>query len=1247
MNALHEWLAAPWVETLGRTLLHFIWQGAVLGALAWVVLRLTHKRSANVRYVLAGLLMLVLAIAPMVTFLVLSKTAPVPAMPVPVVTAISGLRDNPPMETEPSAGPALLPVQNLAMPKLVTVAAPMVLVRTTKLAAWWMVPFWLAGVFIMAVRLGLGWLRIQRWQRSATAALDAALLASFQCLTKKFGLGAKVRLLISKKIAGPVTFGWVKPAVLLPAQLVTGLPPELLEALLAHELAHIARQDYLANLVQSTIEVVLFYHPAVWWLGARLREIREECCDEMAVQACGDRLTYARALASLAERQWSAEPAAAASGGNLLARISRIVGRAPETSGSASAGTLLLLVAAVGFIACLSASSTKAQDQTAPLSQNKKSASTPALTSNANELPDTLEIEARFYDYPSDIRFQLPNDPIKVNEYLDGFEHRKEIRVQSAPNIAILAGKEATINIRQSKAKKNGLHYSGVPFDLTLALQWHWNGNQIEYSGTESLTPTAQAGSPGTNNAQNSEPTELRLFGKTALNQPNVYGFGVESGHQQITVIVFKEKNSTSDGSPKPPQNPTTSLSPPVTNLVLFHGNLTMPPEGTVPLNSFGILGGNLCTDPGSSPTLSNTLVNFGTSVFKFNGETLTIDSPTQQWNGNFTYHGTSNLNLGTGIVNRVPSMPPVGITSGNLYLNYSKLQAEPAEVLGDDNLNGYKNASTLDWTTFSNSTLPAVSPDTLVDVDVASSSTYNPTRPVGPGTLVLNGVTYRDVAVKNTTSTATIDAGSTGRLAIGNTGPGQVSVTQGLENLAFGGASNGITKQVEVHAIYNTDISVPRQVSDDTLFGPKLSQNTQPWKPSPGYQLNWYPNNALNLGTGSGSPGTLMLSGVNNTTVNGSSTDSSIPKPDPTIREDVTIQVPTQLKVQRAQWGLVVTADQQSSAPAQISVGKNMTLVVLTARRIHHNGEPYSEHLQEVHLGALVQGFPLGRICNLIQWANPVTVDDWSDDKTYDVDFEYCLVEAPHWVSWPTVGIDDTLKNTKEIRVLWRKTVSITFNEKSVGPEITYGIIPPLPTFAPKAPDATATASPPKTSAISPAPTPALPDYKLKLLEDMENQSNHYLMILGEVAHEKMYSRNQSFIALKPPSTLSEAISQAGWTIWSDHTVQLMRKNEDGQRVIQEYDVDEVLVNGHKDKDVTLQPGDIVIVPALASKPVAPAPPIGGFSNIEKPTATNVKTELRRNVALAPAGEYVSTASNGKQVPVTLEKARVYAEAD
>ena len=158
-------------------------------------------------------------------------------------------------------------------------------------------------------------------------------------------------MLESSLVRVPMAIGWLRPVILFPASALAGLTPEQLEAILAHELAHIRRHDYLINLLQTVIETLLFYHPAVWWVSRQIRAERENCCDDMAVAACGDALVYARALTKVERlRKARLDLAVTANGGLLMNRISRLVG-AESPRSYHSAGLVTCLIAILTLIA--------------------------------------------------------------------------------------------------------------------------------------------------------------------------------------------------------------------------------------------------------------------------------------------------------------------------------------------------------------------------------------------------------------------------------------------------------------------------------------------------------------------------------------------------------------------------------------------------------------------------------------------------------------------------------------------------------------------------------------------------------------------------------------------------------------------------------------------------------------------------------------------------------------------------------
>jgi hypothetical protein len=188
--------------------------------------------------------------------------------------------------------------------------------------------FWLTGVLSMSAWSAAGWAIAQRLKFRGKQALPEAWQQRLVALAARLEIRRTVRIYQTALAQVPAVIGWIRPVILIPAGALLNLTPQQLEAVIAHELAHVGRYDYLANLLQSAIEIVMFYHPAVWWLGKRIRAEREHCCDDLAIAACGDRVMYARALTALEELR-GAYPqfAMAATGGSLAARIRRLLGK--------------------------------------------------------------------------------------------------------------------------------------------------------------------------------------------------------------------------------------------------------------------------------------------------------------------------------------------------------------------------------------------------------------------------------------------------------------------------------------------------------------------------------------------------------------------------------------------------------------------------------------------------------------------------------------------------------------------------------------------------------------------------------------------------------------------------------------------------------------------------------------------------------------------------------------------------------
>ena len=304
-----------WIDIIGWSLLHFVWQGALLGLAVAGVLWLCRRRAANARYAVASGGLLTLLATPVVTAAVLWDSARTVDTVAPTDRAASR-----PLGSASTQGHALVVRDSMnAVHGRVAAALPAV------------VAVWLAGVSLLLVRMGGGLWRVHRLYEAGLAAPASRWQAVATRLASRLGLLDAVRVVESRLVGTPTVVGWMRPVILLPVAALANLTPAQIEAILAHELAHVRRHDYLVNLLQSLGETVLFYHPAVWWVSERIRAERENCCDDAALVICSDRVGYASALTALEEwRGREIAPALAATGGPLSGRVRRILERPPE-----------------------------------------------------------------------------------------------------------------------------------------------------------------------------------------------------------------------------------------------------------------------------------------------------------------------------------------------------------------------------------------------------------------------------------------------------------------------------------------------------------------------------------------------------------------------------------------------------------------------------------------------------------------------------------------------------------------------------------------------------------------------------------------------------------------------------------------------------------------------------------------------------------------------------------------------------
>jgi beta-lactamase regulating signal transducer with metallopeptidase domain len=313
-------------HAISAALLHFVWQGLLIAFLLWIALATLRNGSARLRYLVSCAALAVMVALPVTTAWVVYRAPSAASTPAGQFIDIAD-----------APWPAILPA-------------------AASLPAWiaaleaWTLPVWFAGVLFFAVRLLLSSRHVVRLRREGDPP-DASLVETVSRLARRMNIVRPVQVLISSLADSPSVAGWLRPIILLPAASLLNLDVKQLEAVLAHELAHIRRHDYLVNVLQTLAETLFFYQPAIWWVSSRIRTERELCCDDVVVEICGDAVGYARALTKLERlRVISPELALSSAAGPLLYRIRRLTGVVEEQPPSKLPAVLALCLALLCFM---------------------------------------------------------------------------------------------------------------------------------------------------------------------------------------------------------------------------------------------------------------------------------------------------------------------------------------------------------------------------------------------------------------------------------------------------------------------------------------------------------------------------------------------------------------------------------------------------------------------------------------------------------------------------------------------------------------------------------------------------------------------------------------------------------------------------------------------------------------------------------------------------------------------------------
>lgn len=422
LESLASLVSGETVERFGWVLVHSLWQFAVLAMLAFFLDRLLKRRMAVLRYatLLAGLM--IMMTTPIVTCMALpgsldaidqsdlsivqthqplsAERAPDAAMTnetLPILTppAVGPNPDNTvaAIETSVIMNPAATLNPESWLDRLGTILSPWL---TT------IVGVWCCGVVLFSLRPLVSWINVHRLTTTGVTPVSSFVKEAFDRVQQRLKIVRRVQVLQSIVVNSPIVVGCFRSTILLPACFISSVPVSQLEAILAHELAHVRRYDYLVNLLQTMVETLFFYHPAVWWISHRIRDERENCCDDLVVAALGNKIEYGRALLAVEQFRTAATASLALSarGGSLLARVQRLFSR-PAQDDRSSAGLAAIVILLAIF--------TAAGVWTTVIAGVDKSAKNNASQSDAAIGPESHGLQFRLVALSPDVSDNVPD----------------------------------------------------------------------------------------------------------------------------------------------------------------------------------------------------------------------------------------------------------------------------------------------------------------------------------------------------------------------------------------------------------------------------------------------------------------------------------------------------------------------------------------------------------------------------------------------------------------------------------------------------------------------------------------------------------------------------------------------------------------------------------------------------------------------------------------------------------------------
>ncbi|MBN2590352.1 MAG: M48 family metalloprotease [Sedimentisphaerales bacterium] len=417
-----EFFSQPVWSRLGLSLVHFLWQGLLLVILAGLYIKVFKVKRGNSRYLIYLVGFLLMIACPVITYMTID-------IPEQNIIASQVQQENTngaiiiPVNTPSSTTGNLIRTETANSPvtELPSKQIPISFSQILSNYLPWLLISWIIGVLLLGIRLVMGFIGIHRWSRNLQP-IPENLINRVKILSERLNLQGFSRIFISPFASQAMAIGYLRPKVLLPVSMITQMQPEMLEAVIAHELAHIRRFDLWINLIQRIAEILLFYHPAIWWLSNKLRDERELCCDELAANTINNRLVYASALELAGKTQLlTKQPILAAGLGKddkpTLNRVRHILNIAPAQNNSRFwlAGVVaVLLLIGISISTALSLNSARSNN-TAIESETPAQALT--RSQSAKRLRRLGEILMKYVnDYEGTTTFDNPDLSPYMNE---------------------------------------------------------------------------------------------------------------------------------------------------------------------------------------------------------------------------------------------------------------------------------------------------------------------------------------------------------------------------------------------------------------------------------------------------------------------------------------------------------------------------------------------------------------------------------------------------------------------------------------------------------------------------------------------------------------------------------------------------------------------------------------------------------------------------------------------------------------